>query len=208
MKKLLTILAVLTLFFCLGTNATAKSINLNQTSTVLPVGSSTKLKIIGVKKSKIKWKSSKPSVVNVNKSGKIAGKKVGKATVTGTYKKIKFKCNVTVVGKNINKLLYDNSNFKIRLSSIASDGLSLKITNKQKEDVDLSVSYVIFDDEYHGESTSNEISPSNFEKTMNFKFEDTISNVNAKFIALRIEMWDPDTGYKIGSISIPKTKIK
>ena len=49
-----------------------------------------------IKKS-IKWRSSKKSVATVSKKGVVKAKKPGKATITATYKKKKYKCTIRVV---------------------------------------------------------------------------------------------------------------
>ena len=60
-----------------------------------------KVKGYGIKKSSIKFKSSKKSVLKINKkTGKAIAKKKGKATVIAYYKKIKVKCKVKVKAKS------------------------------------------------------------------------------------------------------------
>ena len=44
----------------------------------------------------ITWKSNKPKIATVNKSGKVVAKKKGKATITATVNGKKVKCVVTV----------------------------------------------------------------------------------------------------------------
>lgn len=205
MRKLLTILTVLTLFFSLGTNATAKSINLNQTSTILTVGTSTNLKISGVKKSKIKWKSSNPSIATVKPNGMVIGKKVGKTTITGIYNKVKFKCNVTVVAKKLNKTLYNGNDCKIVLTGVQKNGLSFKVLNKKTKDVNMSLEYVTLDGNYY-ESEAFHLLPSKVERS--FRISKSISNFGAKYMTARFGIWNADTGFIIKYISIGKTKIR
>lgn len=56
-----------------------------------------KVKGYGLKANSIKWKSSKPNVVAINKkTGKATAKKAGKAKITASYKKFKVSTNVKV----------------------------------------------------------------------------------------------------------------
>jgi len=77
---------------------TPAKIRLNKTKVTIKVGQTYKLKVKGTKK-KVKWTSSKKSVVSVSKKGKIKGKKKGKATITARVGKKKLKCKVKVVVK-------------------------------------------------------------------------------------------------------------
>lgn len=57
------------------------------------------------------WKSSKPSVVEVNKYGKITAKKAGKAVITAESGDKTYKCNVNILKrnkKNCLKVIYSN----------------------------------------------------------------------------------------------------
>jgi phage tail sheath gpL-like len=208
LKKLFAVAFLLITSFCIVQPVKAGNFELTKSSTTIVTGQSTTLKISGLSSKNVKWKSSKPSVVKVSSAGKITGKKIGSATITGTYKKIKFKCKVTVIKKDLNKTLYNDSNYKITLSRITKSGVYLKVKNKGNSDVDLSIKYIILDDEYHDESVNNAISPSNYERTLYFEFEDSIANINAKYIKLSIGTWDSNTGYIIKYLSIPKTKIR
>lgn len=57
------------------------------------------------------WKSSKPSVVKINKYGKITAKKAGKAIITATANGKTYKCSVNILKrnkKNCLKVIYSN----------------------------------------------------------------------------------------------------
>ena len=58
-----------------------------------------KAKAYGIKKSSLKWSSSKKSVLTITKKGKAKAKKPGKTTVKVSYKKIKSTVKVTVKKK-------------------------------------------------------------------------------------------------------------
>lgn len=73
----------------------AAQVKLNTKKVTLRKGETKKLKLKNVS-GKIKWKSSKKSVVSVTSNGLVRAKKAGKATVTATYKKKQYKCAVTV----------------------------------------------------------------------------------------------------------------
>lgn len=75
-----------------------KTLKLSKTSITLQVKQSKKLSVKNTKK-KIKWISSNKQIVTVNKSGKITGKKIGKATITAKVGKKKLNCRVTVKKK-------------------------------------------------------------------------------------------------------------
>ena len=78
----------------------AKKLSISKKSITLKKGNSATLKIKNLKKSrKVTWKSSKPSVANVTKKGKITAKKTGTAVITAQTGKQTFKCKVTVIKK-------------------------------------------------------------------------------------------------------------
>lgn len=76
-------------------NVLAKKVHLNYKSVSLTVGQSKTLKIIDGK-GKVKWSSSKKSVVTVNGRGKITGKKAGTAVIKAKIRSKTYKCRVTV----------------------------------------------------------------------------------------------------------------
>lgn len=74
---------------------TVKKPSLNEAKLTLTKGSKSTLKLLGTKA--VSWKSSKSSVVSVDKKGKIKAKKVGSATVSVKAKNGKtYKCKVIV----------------------------------------------------------------------------------------------------------------
>lgn len=102
MKKkiiiLLTSIAMLLFVLCITYEADAgtSAFNLTTQSKSIAGGKSIALKINGVKSKKVKWKSSKPSVATVSKTGIVTGIKKGRATITGKYRGIKFTVKITV----------------------------------------------------------------------------------------------------------------
>ena len=58
---------------------TAATVRLNKTKLEMTQGQKYKLKVTGIKKAKITFKSSAPSVASVNKSGNVTAKKKGSA---------------------------------------------------------------------------------------------------------------------------------
>lgn len=70
------------------------ALTLNKTEVTLTQGESTTLKLDTG--SKIKWASSDKAVASVNGKGKVTAKKPGKATITASVGKKKYKCQVTV----------------------------------------------------------------------------------------------------------------
>lgn len=83
-------------------NAASSKVKLNKTSATMTKGKTLQLKLTGAKK-KPTWKSSKPSVASVSKNGKVKAKKTGKATITATLNKKKYKCKITVKSKSTSK---------------------------------------------------------------------------------------------------------
>lgn len=82
---------------------TSAKVRLNKTKLQMTPGEKYKLKVTGIKKAKITFKSSAPSVAAVNRSGKVTAKKNGSAKITVVIKKAKKKykkiCRVTVLAK-------------------------------------------------------------------------------------------------------------
>ena len=69
---------------------------LNKKKLSLAEGESFALKLRGVSARKVTWKSSDKGVAAVSKAGKVTAKKAGNADITAVYKKIEYKCRVTV----------------------------------------------------------------------------------------------------------------
>jgi len=76
-------------------SAAKKAGSINKKRAVLKVGQSCKLKIKNTIR-KITWRSSKESVVKINKNGKMKALKAGKAVITAKAGGQKYQCKVTV----------------------------------------------------------------------------------------------------------------
>ena len=102
-KKMIFMVAiVLALSFVVSVPAEAKSKpKLSAKSKTMYVGKTTTIKLKNA--GKVKWKTSKKSVVSISKKKKnkvwIKAKKAGTATITATYKKKTYKCRITVKEK-------------------------------------------------------------------------------------------------------------
>ncbi len=73
-------------------------VSIDTSSVQLVPGENLQLWLDNADVSKVKWSSSKKKIATVKKkTGMITAKKVGTTTITGTYKKRKYKCTVTVV---------------------------------------------------------------------------------------------------------------
>lgn len=93
-------LILLTLFLCtwiFPTTSNAASISKKKLN--MAVGDTFQLKVKGTTK-KVKWRSSKSSVVSVTSNGTLKAKKYGKAVITAKVGKQSYKCNA-FVSKNI-----------------------------------------------------------------------------------------------------------
>lgn len=105
---------ILALLFLIPSTAEAKTKpKLTAKKKTLTVGQTYKLKLKGVSgKAKVKWKTSKKSVVSISrKKGNTVTlklKKKGAAVVTATFKKKKYKCKITVRKKKDDKPIKDN----------------------------------------------------------------------------------------------------
>ncbi|MDE6233897.1 MAG: Ig-like domain-containing protein, partial [Lachnospiraceae bacterium] len=92
------------IFICLlsvGVNAKT-NIKLNKVKATMYVGSSMNLKLTGNNK-KVNWSSSNKKIASVSSKGKVSAKKAGKATITATSNKKKYKCKITVKNPYLSK---------------------------------------------------------------------------------------------------------
>ncbi|MBQ6362019.1 MAG: Ig-like domain-containing protein [Lachnospiraceae bacterium] len=118
MKRILSLImaAVLLLGPVLPASAAAKY-KLNKSKASIEIGETIELKITenGETVSGVTWKSSAPSVAEVDKNGMVTGIAAGEASVTGTFNGVKYKCAVTVTAqtdgtvKRYTVLILDNS---------------------------------------------------------------------------------------------------
>ena len=147
-KKSLFAALLCTIFvLMLTTTVSAANIKISKSKTQLTVGASTTLKMTGTSK-KVTWKSNNKSIATVSSSGKVTGKKTGKAVITATVNKKKYTCTVTVVnpvklnktsiGVNINasyQLKVLNTTKKVTWKSsnksVATVSSSGKVTGKK-----------------------------------------------------------------------------
>lgn len=109
---ILFVLALLMLIPGMAAEAKTKP-KLTAKKKTMTVGQTYKLKLKGVPgKAKVKWKTSKKSVVSISKQkGNIItlkAKKKGTAVIIATYKKKKYKCKVTVKAKEKTEPTADN----------------------------------------------------------------------------------------------------
>lgn len=102
-KKILSILLVMVLLFS-ALPVQAANVRLNKTSVSIVAGKSVKLKVRGTGK-KVKWSTSSKAIATVSSSGKVTGKKPGKATIRARIGKKTLKCKITVrAGLNYKKI--------------------------------------------------------------------------------------------------------
>lgn len=146
-KKLLLILPImlLAIFYFVGdADAGSTTLNLTTDSYTLSQGKTLQLKINGVKAKKVKWKSSNKKVATVSKNGTVKAVKSGKATISGKYKGITFKTNITVQpsGKEYNLLLAEDKNLAIYLKRVEDGFIYLNFKNKSNKDLRFWDSYI------------------------------------------------------------------
>lgn len=93
------VILLLSLSVSIPVSAAAK---ISKTSIVLTKGQSNKLKVTGTKK-RVKWSSSRKSVVSVNANGKIKALRKGEAKITAKVGGKKYVCKVKVETPKISK---------------------------------------------------------------------------------------------------------
>ena len=101
MKKLLSIIAVLLMVFCMTISVSAAG-KINKSKIILLTGQTIQLKVSETSGGTT-WISSKKSVATVNKSGKVLAKKKGSAIITAKAGNKKYTCKVTVETPKLNK---------------------------------------------------------------------------------------------------------
>lgn len=170
MKRLFTFVICLFLALAIvpGSVAEAKAKpKLSATKKTMYVGNTYKIKLKNAS-SKVKWKTSKKSVVSISKKkGKtitLKAKKPGKATITATYKGKKYKCKVTVKKKTApdNPMLnatdvtlyYTSPNYEAYITQDAShlSEFQFKVTGTEAEVDDWDL---ISEDTYYFTLTGN-----------------------------------------------------
>lgn len=94
--------------------AKEKKIRLNRTKINVKNGKSFTLKLKNISKKKlksVKWSSSNEFTADVNKNGKVTGRRLGGVTVTAKVGKKKYKCKVQVVSDiNVDKIKMEYAN--------------------------------------------------------------------------------------------------
>ena len=134
-KIIFMMLLSVVILLTLGNAKTSAKVKLNKTKVTIHVGESYKLQVKGTKK-KVTWKSSKKSVVTVNKKGVVTGKKAGKSIITAKVGKKKLKCKVTVIVK-ANKSKKNNGDIEMMNKQIVTtiDGKEVSVTWKDNDSV-------------------------------------------------------------------------
>lgn len=127
---------------------TVKPLTLNKTKATLYPGQSVSLKLDT--KSKIKWSSSNKKIASVSSKGKVSAKQTGKATITATVGKKKYKCSITVTkapGEGITITTID-------FNPIGNE-INFQIKNNTGETVTIYDNLKAFNDdyEYYGSMT-------------------------------------------------------
>lgn len=121
MKKLLSIIAVLLMVFCMTIPVSAAG-KINKSKIILLTGQTIQLKVSETSGGTT-WISSKKSVATVNKSGKVLAKKKGSAIITAKAGNKKYTCKVTVETPKLNK---KNVTLKV------GESITLKVTGTKQ----------------------------------------------------------------------------
>ena len=203
-KRLIALLTCLTLAaiiicFKFNTDAGSSVLNLTTQSKSIAGGKSITLKVNGIKSSKIKWKSSKPSVATVSKKGVVKGLKKGKATITGKYRGVKFTVKITVTsnsGANSDKPKIDSSglylgtckNVDFYYMKSSEKYMYVKVINKNSINLQIDFEYINIDDETFNHPGIVETVPANSFRTIELYCNKTVPNPQ-KEISAYIELW-------------------
>ena len=121
MKKLLSIIAVLLMVFCMTIPVSAAG-KINKSKIILLTGQTIQLKVSETSGGTT-WISSKKSVATVNKTGKVLAKKKGSAIITAKAGNKKYTCKVTVETPKLNK---KNVTLKV------GENITLKVTGTKQ----------------------------------------------------------------------------
>lgn len=110
------------LFYITGNVQAVKKVKLSQTKLSLYTGEKKKLQLKGAK-GKVKWSTDKKNVAAVSQKGVVTAKNSGKAVITASNGKRKYKCNVTVTSKDtpVSSQTPDNTQAPEASSSPGSD---------------------------------------------------------------------------------------
>lgn len=110
-KKRFLLLACITLLLGMlfSVNVLAKGRKINKKKATITAGQTVRLSVSNAKPGSVKWKSSKSRVASVDKNGVVKGKKPGKAIITGSIGKKKYKCRITVKAVKVKKIKISGS---------------------------------------------------------------------------------------------------
>jgi len=144
-KLLFAAMAVLSLTVLLSMTALAAPA-LSQTKANLGPGETLQLGVSGYE-GVVKWKSSKPSVAKVSKTGLVKAKKKGSSRITAKCGRLKLSCKVTVSAANISSIslnagaveIQKGRTYKLK-ASVVPGGASVKYVWKSSKPSVASVS--------------------------------------------------------------------
>lgn len=117
-----------------------KNMKLSKEKITMTPGQSQKIKLMGTRQ-KVVWKSSNNKVASV-KNGRIKAKSVGKATITATVQKKKYKCKVAVNAGSVpvESLYLDEYSISIPEGTSKTIGYSVYPSDATNQTVEWSVS--------------------------------------------------------------------
>lgn len=209
-KKLISLMLLLIMTVVLIINyqdveSGMKKHSLTTTQVSMTVNEKICLNIPGVQAKKVKWISSKKSVASVSRGGIVSAVKAGKAKITGTYKGIKFYCNVTVNDKiyKYNKTIYNDSKMKIVLKSISSKKIIFNVYNKTSKSFDAGPSdYLKLDNKAYYPDDFCVVWPVAPNSSREIVSSINVSNPNCSYISLIFTVMEND------DVTISNVKIK
>jgi len=208
MKKRIVLLfaaiIVLGILYIPEVDAGVQTLNLTTQSKTITIGKSFQCKLNGLKASKVKWSSSKPSVATVSKKGIVTGIKKGKATITGKYRGIKFTVKITVTSnpKTDKSGLYLGTIKKIDFYYIKRTKNSIYIKAVNNNNINLKVKFEYFNiDSETIDGYESDIVVANDFRVIKFSVDEVVPEPQIK-ISTYVEIWKEDySDFGKGSLS-------
>lgn len=149
--SIILLLAIFISFFMPASVQAANKIKLNKAKVVLEVDAKITLKLGDIAATDVKWSSSAKKVATVTSKGTVTAKAEGSATITATYNKKKYTCNINVVDNNkIEEDKESSGKVEILAEYTLPDGIGwytrhfIVVKNNTKETVGISTSSLAY----------------------------------------------------------------
>lgn len=202
-KRIIAILIALVI--CVGiivipdVDAGVSTLNITNMSKTIEAGKSFQIKLNGLKSSKVKWSSSKPSVATVTKKGVVTGIKKGKSTIIGKYKGIKFTIKTTVTSNPQSEpttpqtdssglYLGKCKNVEFYYIKRTKNTIYIKVVNNNNINLRVNFEYINIDSTTINELGGSNVVSANDYRTIELYNSDGVPNPQNK-ISTYVEIW-------------------